>query len=105
MKYWFLLFAIVLAALRAPEYLIYAFFLLGYCLYALEQIKKGQMLWIFSILALLPFGIVFIVFPRGHTIPGLVQLGILIGTITLISYVIAGARLVIVKQQEKRLVK
>ncbi|MEO6077514.1 MAG: hypothetical protein ABIP54_01895 [Candidatus Andersenbacteria bacterium] len=105
MKYWFLLLAIVLAALRAPEYAIYTFFLLGYILLAIQQIQKHEMSWTIAAVALLPLGITFIAFPRGHELPGLIQLGILIGALTIASYVIAGFRLAISKQQAKKLIK
>lgn len=102
MKYWLFLCAILLAGLRAPEILVYTIFLCSYTLFAIEHLRSQKFSPIIFILV--PILIILtatISLPRGHHVPGLIQLGIMVMLLVATSYAIAGFRMAKASEQGK----
>jgi hypothetical protein len=91
---WPLLAAIILAALHVSDALVYSIFLIGLLIYAIDAIRTRKIATYIVLIAGLPLTLPFIHIPRGHTVPGLMQLLIMISIVVVLSFLVALIRMV-----------
>ncbi len=99
---WLLILAIIAAALHAPLELSWGIFYASLLMYLIEEVRAKRVSPYLVPLAFLPLLLAYIHLPRGHNLPGLFQLLMMLSAAFLLSCIAAGVRMVAMRATREK---